>query len=271
MRVIKGKGFIYRLGSGFLIGLGLVIPGVSGAVLAMVLGLYEPIIAAIAKPFTNWRDNLRLLVPLSIGMGCCLLFFSKLLEYLFVQYPLPTLYLFFGLVLGGLPTVVKMANRTGFRLSYVVSFSIGILFLMLITRLPGLIGCKSGVSFSSTLQGALIGIGLVVPGLSASFLLMAFGVYEKLLSAVAVLNFSVLAPLVWGFIPSIILVSQGITWLFQRAYGYTAYAILGLLVGSLFVVFPGWPRTLFEALFCFGLFCGGIWLSSLFSYKTGSV
>lgn len=58
----KKESFWYRLGSGFVIGLGLVIPGVSGGVLAMVVGLYEPIIAAVANPLANMRDNIKLLL-----------------------------------------------------------------------------------------------------------------------------------------------------------------------------------------------------------------
>ncbi len=271
--MIKRKGLTYRFASGFVIGLGLIIPGVSGAVLAMILGLYQPIIAAVAKPFTNWRENLKLLAPLALGAGVCLLLFSRVLEFLFAQYPLPTLYLFFGLVLGALPTMVALANTKGFRLSYIPSFCLGLALLFFITSLPSVVraGGLAGGMLTNLLLGAVVGVGLVVPGLSASFLLMAFGSYEALLGAVNQLDFSILIPLGLGVVPTVILVSRGITWLFNQAHGHTSYLVLGLLGGSLFVAFPGWPRTFLELVVAFSLFLVGLWISTRFSRRSREI
>lgn len=272
--MINGKDLTYKFGSGFVIGLGLIIPGVSGAVLAMILGVYQPIIAAVAKPFTNWRQNLELLAPLGVGAVVCLFLFSRLLEFLFAQYPLPTLYLFFGLVLGSLPTLVALANTGGFRLSYIPSLCLGLALLFFTTNLPSLLsggGVAGGGLFTYLFLGALVGVGLIVPGLSASFLLMAFGFYEVLLRAVNQVDFAVLIPVALGLVPTLILVSRGITWLFRQAHGHTSYLILGLLVGSLLVAFPGWPRTALELVIAFPLFFVGLWISTQFSHRTHAI
>lgn len=264
----KESSFWYRLGSGFIVGLAIVIPGVSGGILAMVLGLYEPLIAAIAKPFHNLRDNIKLLVPLGLGAGSSLLLLSRILEFLFAQYPLPTLYFFFGLVIAGFPTVVHMANSKGFRLSYIISLLLGLIMILAVTGLPSYIsqgGPTTSNFFSSLLKGSVLGVGLVIPGFSSSLLLIAFGFYEELLGAVAGLNLRILVPVAFGVIPAVVFASKLITWLFQWKHGQIYYAILGIMMGSFFVAFPGFPRTFLELILCSGLFGCGVWIASLFN------
>lgn len=266
----KDQGFWYRLASGFVIGLGMVIPGVSGGVLAMVLGLYEPIVAAIATPFKNWRDNIRLLLPLGIGAAVCLLFLARILEYLFAQHPLPTLYFFFGLVIASIPSMVRMANDKGFRLSSLVSLVIGVLVLLFVTSLPIQTGDGTTVAsgfFSAMVKGSVLAVGLVIPGLSASFLLIAFGFYEELLQAVVKFDLMILIPVGLGFVPALVLVSKVMHWLFNWKQRHISYAILGLMLGSLYVAFPGWPRSGPEFLLCLGLFGVGVWIAAVFIDK----
>lgn len=263
----KEQSFWYRLASGFVIGLGMVIPGVSGGVLAMVLGLYEPIVAAVANPFKNWRDNIRLMVPLGIGSAICLFFLARVLEYLFAQHTLPVLYFFFGLVIAGLPSMVNMANQQGFRLSFLVSLVGGVIALFLATSLPRYMGQGSLETvglLNSLMPGVVLGIGLVIPGLSASFLLIAFGFYESLLRAVVELDLMLLIPVALGALPTLVLVSSMMHRLFSEKRGFISYGIIGLMLGSLWVAFPGWPRTARELMLCAVLFGGGAWIASLF-------
>lgn len=257
---------------GFLIGLGLVVPGVSGAVLAMILGLYEPIILALAKPLSNFKENLKLFIPVGLGAGVCLILFSRLLEFLFDQYPLLTLYLFFGLVLGSLPKMIKSANVEGFRLSYFPAFCLGLALLLCATNLPNLLHYSPEASIGRYIfLGAVAAIGLVVPGLSASFLLMAFGFYETLLRAINQFDFTILLPLALGLGPTIVLMSKGITWLFAKAHGYLSYLILGLLLGSLIVAFPGWPRSFMEVVLGGSLFIAGLFISHSFANSSKKI
>lgn len=263
----RESGFWYRLASGFIIGLAIIIPGVSGGILAMVLGIYKPVIAAIAKPLENLQDNLKLLVPLGLGAGSCLLLLSRVLEFLFAQHPLPTLYFFFGLVIAGFPTVLEMANAKGFRLSYLVSLLIGLVLIFVATGLPSYLsqGAPSSTGlFSSLWKGAALGVGLVIPGFSSSLLLIALGFYEELLGAVARLDLGILIPMSLGVIPAVVMASRMITWLFRWKQGQIYYAILGIMLGSLVVAFPGLPRTVLEVILCGALFGCGIWMASLF-------
>lgn len=248
--------FLYKLGGGFLIGAGFIIPGVSGSILAMTLGLYQPLIEAVARPFGNWGQKLALFLPVGLGAGSCLLLFSNVLRLLLAKYSLPTLYLFLGLVIGGLPTVFALANQKGFRLSYSVGLAGGLFLFLAFNRW---VAC---IDFShSLLQGLLIGGGIVVPGLSVSFLLMALGIYEELLLALALWDWRVLILTAAGALGGLILASRAVSWLFRQAYGLTYYTALGILFGSLFSVFPGWPQAKWDTVLVLCLFGAGLWFS----------
>lgn len=235
----------------------------------MALGLYEPIVAAIAKPWENWRRHLELFIPLGLGAAACVLLLSKLLHFLFARYPIPTLYFFFGLVLAGVPSVFRSANEQGFSWSHGLSFAAGLALLLLVGRLPVPGGTQvvfPGV-WGYVLKGGIVGAALVVPGLSVSMLLLALGFYEEMLGAVAQLNWAILLPAALGFVPGLILLSKGMNLLFEGGYGQIYYAILGLMLGSLAAAFPGLPRFGLEWLFCLVLFACGVWIASLFNRR----
>ena len=263
----KERGYWYNVGSGFLLGLAMIVPGVSGGVLAMVLGLYEPIVAAIAKPLENWRRHLKLFIPLGLGAAACVLLLSRVLQFLFARYPLPTVYFFFGLVLAGLPSVFRLANAQGFGVSHGLSLLLGFALLLVVSGLPAAEGprwAQLGL-FGQAIKGGIVGASMVVPGLSVSMLLLALGIYEELLGAVAQLDLAILLPAALGFVPGLVLVSKAMNWLFERKYGQIYYAILGLMLGSLAAAFPGFPRWGLEWMLCLLLFACGVWIGSLFS------
>lgn len=268
--MIKKQSFWQRTAGGFFIGLGLVIPGVSGSILAMSLGLYEPIVGAIAKPFANWRQNLQLLTPLALGAGSCLLILSRVLHYLFNHYPMLVLYFFLGLVLGYLPTLWREITTSGFRLSFLVQSVLGALSFFCLLRLPlffvsGLLLPKG--FFGEILLGLLLGATLVVPGVSASFLLLVLGAYGKVLGAMANLDLTVLIPLGIGAFLTVILTAKIISALLKQHYSSTLAFISGILLVSLWLARPGLPRTGLEFVLCFLLGILGIVFSLLFNSK----
>jgi putative membrane protein len=78
-----------------------------------------------------------------------------------------------------------------------------------------------------------------VPGISASFVLMYFGAYQIVLDGLANINLSILVPVGTGFVFSIILFAKFISLLFKKAYGFTYYAVIGFVIGSIISIFPG--------------------------------
>ena len=88
---------------GFIMGIANIIPGVSGGTLAIILGIYENFIGAISHFFSNFKENIKFLIPLVIGMLLSIVTMSSVIDYSYKNFPIPTTLFFVGLVIGGIP------------------------------------------------------------------------------------------------------------------------------------------------------------------------
>lgn len=115
---------IYR---GMLMGASDVIPGVSGGTIAVLLGIYDRLIAAINGIFSkDWKKQLAFLIPLGIGVGIAILLLSRLIEWLFEHYAVPTQFFFLGLIIGILPYLFHEADaKRTFQMKHYVILVIG--------------------------------------------------------------------------------------------------------------------------------------------------
>lgn len=228
---------------GMLIGIGAVAPGVSGGTLAVIFGLYERITDAIGNVFRNFRGNLIFFLPVILGGGFGVLAFSNIMKYLFLNYEVQVKYLFIGLMIGTLPSVFKEANKKGFRNIYILPciIAFAVTILLIVFENSGInVFPEAGNGLLQLLSyGAIIGIGTIVPGISASFVLMYMGAYQIILEGVAAFNLTVLIPVGVGFVVSIVAFANIVSRLFKRFYGYTYYMVLGFVLGSIVAIFPG--------------------------------
>jgi putative membrane protein len=237
--------------SGFLKGLALgvaaIAPGISGGALAVIFGLYDKITYFIAHFTRNFKENVLYFLPVGIGGVVGVLVFSKIIEYLFHFYEVEVKYAFIGLMFGTIPFVVKEANKKGYKQRYLIPFvlTLSITFLAAYFENNEVnIIMKSGTApLSLIIYGIIIGFGTIIPGVSASIILMFIGAYEIVISAISNIQISMLFFLATGFVLSILLFSKIICMLFEKAYGITYYAILGLVLGSVISIFPGFALT----------------------------
>ena len=255
---------------GLAIGIGAVAPGVSGGTLAVIFGIYEKMTEAIATHFRDFWNKVKTFFFLGLGGVVGVIGFSNIIGYLFRYYELEVKYLFIGLMAGTFPALRKQANKQGFQITYLISFAItftiAILFAILNnTASEGITGDQPHFLLL-VLYGAVIGFGTIIPGISASFLLMYLGSYEVMIDGIARLNPWILIPAGIGFLISVLGFAKLINLLFQKAYGSTYYAIFGLTVGSIFAIFPGlglsW-RHMVSYLFLTGGFILSYYLSTL--------
>ena len=93
------KLFLIRLFQGALIGLGAVLPGISGGVLCVVFGIYKPIMELLSNPFKALKKHARMLLPVLIGLVIGFLGVAKLLGFLLNRYPDASICVFVGLIL----------------------------------------------------------------------------------------------------------------------------------------------------------------------------
>lgn len=258
---------------GILIGAGAILPGISSGVLCVIFGIYEKLVNSILNLKNNLKENFLFLLPFASGGAVGIFLFSKLLNYFFHAFPMPTKSLFIGFIIGSVPILLKKANsKRGFRLHYLlyllVAFAIGISSIQLEAILPTLIGTSViGHSFVHfILAGIAMSSGIVIPGVSSTVILMAFGVYSTYLQAISDLNFSVLLPMGIGILIGCLALLKLVQWCLENYFSQTFYSIIGFVLGSVFVLYPGYSfdmQSVFSLLLLLSGFFIGLKLEKL--------
>ena len=218
--------WLKKFSAGCLIGLGAIIPGVSGGVIAMALGLYEPILKAASGFFRSPGKNIRRLAPIALGAGLSAVAFSGAISWLLGAYRRQVLFLFIGLVCGSVPSFLRAANRNGFKACYLLAAAPALLLVLLMQRIPPGAG-EQAMDFSMlVLSGAILAVGIIVPGISASFILLYLGTYEGILKGLATGAFDVLTPVGIGFLAAAVLCVKALAYLFEHYHEYAYYTSL---------------------------------------------
>ncbi|WP_062107156.1 DUF368 domain-containing protein [Bacillus niameyensis] len=234
---------------GFIMGTTDLIPGVSGGTVAFVLGIYDRLLASISGFFSrDWKKHIGFLFPLALGMGVALVLLSKGIDYLLEYHEKPTQFFFMGLVIGVLPFIMKQADvkRNFSARHYIALIIIAILLASLgflqtnenadpITTLN--IATIIGLFFS----GWLASMAMLLPGISGSFVLLLLGVYSTAINALSTMNIPVILTIGAGVIVGFVVSSKAIQYLLSHFQHLTYALIIGLIIGSIFVIYPGIP------------------------------
>ena len=235
---------------GFVLGIANIIPGVSGGTLAITLGIYERLIEAISHFFKKFKENLKFVLFLGIGILIALAIFSNVVGYCLDKYPFATILLFIGIILGGMPLLFKKVKGTFDTLNFLV-FIIAFSIVMIMSfmnpgsaniSLDNLDIVKSVTLFFS---GMIAAISMLFPGISGSFVLMLLGYYYPIINAIRELtrlenlfhNVIVLGIAGIGILLGIILAARLIEWLLKKYEIPTYYGIIGFIIASIISIF----------------------------------
>lgn len=237
---------------GVVMGIANIIPGVSGGTMAVSMGIYDRIIHAVTHLFSEFKQSMKVLIPIGIGIVLAIVAGARIIEYMFDNIPFQTNLLFIGLILGGLPAMGKKVKGNRMKVSYILAF---LLFFVLVAgcaSLDGSSGASAELSFSFLNVLKLLGIGviasatMVIPGVSGSMVLMIMGYYEPVLNMVNQFvdhlkdfdlqgllgDCGVLIPFGVGVVVGIFAIAKLIEIVFEK-WPYLAYwAIIGLIVAS---------------------------------------
>jgi len=259
---------------GVILGVANIIPGVSGGTMAVILNIYDKILLALSVK--NLKANSVFLATLVLGAGIGIFFFSKAITYLFENYYMATNFCFIGLVVGSIPMIYKKAKFDRVEKKSWIPFLLALLFmiaLVIIKLMPGTGDGLFSVKDLDTLP--LIGwlfisavistIGMILPGISGSFLMLLFGVYTITLKAISEFDLGILAPLAAGIIIGGLLGVNLVKIMLIKHPQATYFGILGLMIGSIFIIFPGFEISMqgLAAGAGFILCCLGSYLFSL--------
>ena len=237
---------------GAFIGLAVIVPGVSGSAVAIIFRLYEKLLYALGGIFRRFKESARFLLPIALGgiVGLAAGFFG--VRFLLNLLPFAIVALFAGLMLGAFPAVtdeIKGEKPTPLR---IILFLLGLLFPIGLSALS-VFGTPDMLSLDNLswyhyilflLVGYAIAVTQLVPGLSATALLMTFGCFTPLMNSVSLTYWQenpmvllVYACLAVGFVLGLLTFSNGLSRLLEKKRAPAFYTIAGLSLGSIVTMF----------------------------------
>lgn len=231
--------FFLKIFQGMLIGLGAVLPGISGGVLCVVFGLYKTIMEFLAEPFRTWRTHLPKLLPVIIGGAIGFLGVANILSFFLEKYPSPSVCVFVGLIAGMLPSLWREAGKEGrSRVSYVsLGIALVIVFALLISLNLFSVTITPGFGWY-LFCGFCVALSVIAPGMSFSTLLMPLGLYYPFVDGLGHLELSVIAPGAIGALVTVILLSKAVNALFDNYYSVAFHAIFGIVIAATVMIIP---------------------------------
>lgn len=253
----------WSIGRGFLMGAADIVPGVSGGTVALVLGIYQRLVASIRAGssalgrlirfdlpgFRRWLGVVEwsFLLPLLGGILLAVIALAGLIERLLHDYPIEMAALFLGLIAGSIVIVWQLlTKRDVVRIGIMVAVGLTVFFLL---------GLREGTSEETVGQlaepelwaffvaGAIAICAMILPGVSGSFLLVMLGMYGPVLGAVNDRDVGTLLVFLIGATVGLALFSQGLHWALREHYNSMMAILIGLMVGSVRVLWP-WPDGL---------------------------
>lgn len=234
--------WLLRVVKGALIGVGAILPGISGGVLSVVLGIYRPLMTFLAHPIRTFRKQADFLLPVLIGWVLGVVLLARVVDWLFRTSPTPAIWLFIGLVAGTLPALWKEAGSQGRPSGAWISLLAGgVVMGAWLWFIAHRADADAAVTPSLAwwlLCGVLWGFGLIVPGMSPSSFFIFFGLYQPMTAAIGAFDFSVIIPIAVGLVVTVALFARGMNWLLRCAYPYVMHAILGIVIASTLAILP---------------------------------
>jgi len=260
--------FIINFIKGIIVGIAVVIPGLSGSMFAVIVGLYEKIINAISTLRKSFKKNILFLLPIAVGGVIGILLSAKLIVDLCEKYPQQAYFFFIGLVLGSAPLVLRKVKQIEFKPLYLLITLFSFCFILLMGYLSGTEADVSIADTAHNLNGFVDVIAVFVagffscafmsvPGVSGSVTLMVLGQYNKVYGAVGdcsvlVKNilkgdweaaWAVSGSLVTAFVFAIggilgfLIIAKLISKLLLKLEAQVYYGVSGMLLGAVVILF----------------------------------
>ncbi len=234
------KNFLLRFVQGFIIGAGGILPGISGGVLAVVFGIYRPVMELLAHPKTALHKYFSLLLPVGIGAALGFLGGSGLILVLFANSEKLATCLFIGLIVGTLPSLWAEAGAQGRGRGAYASCAASFLVLsaILLYAQYGAFYTMKENFFGFLFCGILWGMSLIVPGMTSSSILMAVGLLTPMVEGFTRFDPAVILPWLLGMALVVLSLARVVNWCFKEHYPLFYHAVFGILLASTLTIIP---------------------------------
>lgn len=234
---------------GFIIGIGKILPGVSGAMFAMMFGVYEKSLNIISHFTKEFKNNIRYILVLGGSVVLAIILGSGVIKYCMDRHYLYTMIFFIGMMCAGLKSLFKTVKKEKFKLSNLICALI-VVVLFTLTSFIEVVKPESTLKHTPLIfmifivAGFLDAFATVVPGICGTALLMILGYYNTIITALSdVFNINhignnafILIPFLIGMALGVYLVSMLIDYLFKNHYAKTYYSIFGFAVTSIILL-----------------------------------
>ena len=246
----KWTDWIFRFVKGIFIGSGFILPGISGGAMAAVFGIYEQIISFLSNITRNFKENMLFFLPVGFGALFGMFVFSFVVSYMLGDANrVYTLWFFLGCIVGMLPALFRQSAKKGrkpWHLWLMAAVCAASFFLLSIyktaesqemAQAAAALAAQHG-PLTWLMAGGLIGLGVIVPGLSPSNLLVYMDLYKPMADGIKDLDFTVILPLMAGMLACVILLSKLMSYIFSKAYAVLYHCILGFVLASTLIIVP---------------------------------
>lgn len=257
------KQFFKRLIAGMGIGAGAAIPGVSGAAIALILHVYEDIINAVNNFRKRFGWAIRVLIPILIGILIAVVVCIKVFSWAFEYCMFILICIFAGFLIGSFPGITDEVKGVKKERKHCISLIIGAIFVILLGVLSVILGLNGSDVSSAFIKmpiwlyfvlipvGAIAAVALTVPGLSGSLILLIIGFYRPLMDTAEAWGhemvhghfdhigqfIGMIGCFAVGCLIGVVLISKIMTVLLNKHRDVTYFAIIGFILGSMFVLF----------------------------------
>ncbi len=230
---------------GFLIGVCMLVPGVSGGSIAVMLGIYDDLLNAVSNLFADFKKNILFLLYVALGGSVGFVTMAKVVAYLIRIAQYKTTYFFLGIIAGGLLLLFRTTFSKENKIN-VVMMLLGFLLVVSMGLLPQNMICMEDGSvwvrfFLLVFAGLLLSAALILPGVSFSLMLVILGIYDRFIVAIEIMEWRFLLPLIFCIVFGTIVLSKALSYYLAAAPNSCHSMIVGFVLGSLLELFPGLP------------------------------
>lgn len=240
--------YFLRILKGIVIGIVNIIPGVSSSTMAVIFDVYDDIIFTFSLDIKYIFKKFWKIIALIVGIIVGMIGFSFIIKYLLNNYYSSTMYLFVGMIIGSIPLFyLRSKSLSETSKPWIKWVVFGICFAIMIVLSVINISDNSvaittidWLSFFKIFTFSMLGaIGMILPGISGSLIMMLLGVYNTFVTAISDFNFVIIIPLALGSLVGMYLGSLLLKTLMKKYPKISYYGILALIIGSIIAIFPG--------------------------------
>lgn len=252
---------------GCIVGIGAILPGVSGGTLCYAFGIYDQILEVLAHPIKGIKRHWLMLIFVGIGGAIGFVGFAGVTNWLLGLNEAVVLCVFVGLIAGTLPDIWHDAGKEGRgKGSYIglgVSFSVIAMIFYVFKNVWQLTIAPNTLGW--ILCGLLWGLSFIVPGFSSSTLLLFFGIYDQMSEGISTLDFKVLLPLGFAMLATLLLLSKLMRFVFDRFYAIVSHCVMGFVIATTMMILPSFHTAWYNILLYIGCIAVGGVASFFFS------